>query len=60
MGAVAESTTGGPADDPSGYTAVKSTAEAALTLNWLGSFRSGHEQVGNWVHGTWVISKSGA
>ena len=55
---VAKNTTGGSADDPAGYTAVKSTAEANLTLNWLGSFRSGYETVGNWVHGQWVVSKA--
>ncbi|MFK0150584.1 tannase/feruloyl esterase family alpha/beta hydrolase [Streptomyces sp. NPDC090493] len=58
--AIAENTTGGSADDPSSYTSVKSTAEANLTLNWLGSFRSGYEQVGNWIHGKWVISKGKA
>ncbi|MEV5842421.1 tannase/feruloyl esterase family alpha/beta hydrolase [Streptomyces sp. NPDC051985] len=58
--AIAKNTTGGSADDPSSYTAVTSTAEAHLTLNWLGSFRSGYEQVGNWIHGEWVISKGKA
>ncbi|MFG2957606.1 tannase/feruloyl esterase family alpha/beta hydrolase [Streptomyces sp. NPDC048291] len=58
--AIAENTTGGSSDDPSSYTSVKSTAEANLTLNWLGSFRSGYEQVGNRIHGKWVISKGKA
>jgi feruloyl esterase len=53
----AKNTTGGSAEDASSYTAVKSTAEANLTLNWLGSFRSGYETVGNWVKGQWVVSK---
>lgn len=57
---VAKNTTGGPADDAGSYTPVKSTAEANLTLNWLGSFRSGYETVGNWVHGKWVVSKGKA
>ncbi|MFJ9241751.1 tannase/feruloyl esterase family alpha/beta hydrolase [Streptomyces sp. NPDC101776] len=43
--------------DASGYTPVKSTAEADLKLDWLGSFRSGYETVGNWVGGKWVVSK---
>ncbi|WP_406330221.1 tannase/feruloyl esterase family alpha/beta hydrolase [Streptomyces sp. NBC_00203] len=53
----AKNTTGGSADDASSYTAVKSTAEANLKLDWLGSFRSGYETVGNWVKGQWVVSK---
>ncbi|TQJ92336.1 tannase/feruloyl esterase family alpha/beta hydrolase [Streptomyces sp. SLBN-31] len=53
---VAKNTTGGSPDSPSSYTAVKSTAEAGLTLNWLGSFRSGYEKAGNWVHGKWVVT----
>ncbi|WP_329262239.1 tannase/feruloyl esterase family alpha/beta hydrolase [Streptomyces sp. NBC_01478] len=53
----AKNTTGGPAGDASSYTPVKSTAEADLKLNWLGSFRSGYETVGNWVGGKWVVSK---
>lgn len=53
----AKNTTGGPATDASSYTPVKSTAEAGLTLKWLGSFRSGYETVGNWVHGKWVVSR---
>ncbi|MDX6351861.1 MAG: hypothetical protein QOF84_6651, partial [Streptomyces sp.] len=57
---VAKNTTGGPADEADSYTAVKSTAEANLTLNWLGSFRSGYETVGNWVNGRWVVSKGKA
>ncbi|KAF5997074.1 tannase/feruloyl esterase family alpha/beta hydrolase [Streptomyces sp. WAC00263] len=57
---VAENTTGGPADDAGSYTPVRSTAEANLTLNRLGSFRSGYETVGNWVHGEWVVSKGKA
>lgn len=57
---VAENTTGGPADEASSYTPVRSTAEANLTLNWLGSLRSGYETVGNWVHGKWVVSKGKA
>ncbi|MHC3469353.1 tannase/feruloyl esterase family alpha/beta hydrolase [Streptomyces sp. 7R007] len=56
---VAENT-GGSADDPSGYTPVKSTAEAGLILNWLGSFRSGYEKVGAWVHGKWVLTRGKA
>ncbi|MFD5257327.1 tannase/feruloyl esterase family alpha/beta hydrolase [Streptomyces bobili] len=54
---VAKNTTGGSADDPSSYTPVRSKAEAGLTLNWLGSFRSGYETVGNWVGGKWVVTK---
>ncbi|MFE2684387.1 hypothetical protein [Streptomyces mirabilis] len=57
---VAKNTTGGPADDAGSYTPVRSTAEANLTLNRLGSFRSGYETVGNWVHGEWVVSKGKA
>ncbi|MGW0421588.1 tannase/feruloyl esterase family alpha/beta hydrolase [Streptomyces sp. NPDC003015] len=57
---VATNTTGGSADEASSYTPVLSTAEANLTLNWLGSFRSGYERVGNWVHGKWVVSKGKA
>ncbi|MFJ9119373.1 tannase/feruloyl esterase family alpha/beta hydrolase [Streptomyces sp. NPDC102394] len=53
---VAENTTGGSADSPSSYTPVRSTAEAGLTLNWLGSFRSGYEKAGHWVHGRWVVT----
>ncbi|MER5439754.1 tannase/feruloyl esterase family alpha/beta hydrolase [Streptomyces sp. NPDC002790] len=51
---VAKKTTG---DD---YTPVRSRAEANLTLNWFGSFRSGYETVGNWVGGKWVVSKGKA
>lgn len=47
---------GGSADSPSSYTPVRSTAEAGLTLNWLGSFRSGYEKAGHWVHGRWVVT----
>lgn len=57
---VAENTTGGPADEPGSYTPVLSRAEANLSLNWLGSFRSGYETVGTWVHGKWVVSKGKA
>jgi feruloyl esterase len=57
---VARNTTGGPANDGGSYTPVRSTAEAGLMLNWLGSFRSGYETVGNWVHGKWVVSKGKA
>ncbi|MFG2378604.1 tannase/feruloyl esterase family alpha/beta hydrolase [Streptomyces sp. NPDC048504] len=53
----AKNTTGGPATDASSYTPVKSTAEAGLKLDWLGSFRSGYETVGNWVGGKWVVTK---
>ncbi|MFI6875423.1 tannase/feruloyl esterase family alpha/beta hydrolase [Streptomyces sp. NPDC050400] len=53
---VAKNTTGGPADEASSYTPVLSSAESTLSLNWLGSFRSGYEKVGNWVHGKWVVS----
>ncbi|MGW3104517.1 tannase/feruloyl esterase family alpha/beta hydrolase [Streptomyces sp. NPDC001100] len=53
----AENTAGGPATDASSYTPVKSTAEAGLKLNWLGSFRSGYETVGNWVGRKWVVTK---
>ncbi|SEC83325.1 feruloyl esterase [Streptomyces sp. 3213] len=53
----AKNTTGGPDTDASSYTPVKSTAEAGLKLNWLGSFRSGYETVGNWVGRKWVVSK---
>ncbi|MYW63402.1 tannase/feruloyl esterase family alpha/beta hydrolase [Streptomyces sp. SID8379] len=55
---VAQNTTGGPADDPSSYTPVRSTAEAGLTLDRLGSFRSGYETEGNWVGGKWVVSRA--
>jgi feruloyl esterase len=57
---VAENTTGGPADQADSYTPVRSAAESGLTLNWLGSFRSGYETVGNWVHGKWVVTKGKA
>ncbi|MDQ0578667.1 tannase/feruloyl esterase family alpha/beta hydrolase [Streptomyces rishiriensis] len=57
---IAGNTTGGPADEASSYTPVRSTAEANLTLNWLSSFRSGYETVGNWIHGKWVVSKGKA
>ncbi|WP_254648590.1 tannase/feruloyl esterase family alpha/beta hydrolase [Streptomyces sp. GbtcB6] len=53
----AKNTTGGSATDASSYTPVKSTAEADLKLNWLGSFRSGYETVGNWVGRKWVVTK---
>ncbi|WP_427164465.1 tannase/feruloyl esterase family alpha/beta hydrolase [Streptomyces sp. C1-1] len=53
---VAENTTGGSPDTPSSYTPVRSAAEAGLTPNRLGSFRSGYEEVGNWVHGKWVVT----
>ncbi|MFI6406121.1 tannase/feruloyl esterase family alpha/beta hydrolase [Streptomyces sp. NPDC050548] len=53
----AKNTTGGPDTDASSYTPVKSTAEAKLKLNWLGSFRSGYETVGNWVGRQWVVTK---
>ncbi|MFI6486563.1 hypothetical protein [Streptomyces sp. NPDC050564] len=56
----AKNTTGGPADDASSYTPVKYTAEANLTLNRLGSFRSGYETIGNWVGGKWVVTKGKA
>ncbi|WP_329213183.1 tannase/feruloyl esterase family alpha/beta hydrolase [Streptomyces sp. NBC_00683] len=57
---VARNTTGGPADEASSYTPVASRAEAGLTLDWLGSFRSGYETTGNWVHGAWVVTKGKA
>lgn len=57
---VAENTTGGPGDEAGSYTPVTSTAEAGLTLNWLGSFRSGYETVGNWVNGKWVVTRGKA
>ncbi|MFD9501780.1 tannase/feruloyl esterase family alpha/beta hydrolase [Streptomyces sp. NPDC060035] len=56
---VATNTTG-PADEASSYTSVASGAGAGLTLNWLGSFRSGYETTGNWVDGTWVVTKGKA
>ncbi|MFF8862978.1 tannase/feruloyl esterase family alpha/beta hydrolase [Streptomyces sp. NPDC015139] len=40
-----------------GYTPVLSRAESTLTLNWLGSFRSGYETVGERVHGRWVVTR---
>ncbi|MGW3666306.1 tannase/feruloyl esterase family alpha/beta hydrolase [Streptomyces sp. NPDC005141] len=54
---VAKNTTGGPVEDASSYTPVKSAAEADLTLNRLGFFRSGYETVGNWVKGRWVVTR---
>ncbi|MFJ8857675.1 tannase/feruloyl esterase family alpha/beta hydrolase [Streptomyces sp. NPDC102451] len=54
---VAVNTTGGPADEAGSYTPVRSTAQARLTLDWLGSFRSGYETVGNWVDGRWVVTR---
>ncbi|MER5280933.1 tannase/feruloyl esterase family alpha/beta hydrolase [Streptomyces sp. NPDC002809] len=57
---VAENTTGGPANEAGSYTPVRSAAEAGLTLNWLGSFRSGYETVGNWVNGKWVVTRGKA
>ncbi|MFF3610360.1 tannase/feruloyl esterase family alpha/beta hydrolase [Streptomyces sp. NPDC002580] len=54
---VARNTTGGPDEDASSYTPVRSTAEAGLELNWLGAFRSGYETVGNWVKGRWVVTR---
>lgn len=56
----AKNTTGGPADEASSYTPVRSTAAAGLALNWFGSFRSGYETVGNWVNGKWVVTKGKA
>ncbi|MET7683793.1 tannase/feruloyl esterase family alpha/beta hydrolase [Streptomyces sp. NPDC005423] len=53
----AANTTGGPATEASSYTPVKSTAEAGLTLNRLGSFRSGYETTGEWVGGKWVVTR---
>ncbi|MEU0970827.1 tannase/feruloyl esterase family alpha/beta hydrolase [Streptomyces sp. NPDC005917] len=53
----ARNTTGGSATDASSYTPVKSTDEAGLKLDWLGSFRSGYETVGNWVGGKWLVTK---
>ncbi|WP_329348482.1 tannase/feruloyl esterase family alpha/beta hydrolase [Streptomyces sp. NBC_01261] len=53
----AKNTTGGPTTDASSYTPVKSTAEATLKLDRLGSFRSGYETAGNWVGGKWVVTK---
>ncbi|MGQ5637653.1 MULTISPECIES: tannase/feruloyl esterase family alpha/beta hydrolase [unclassified Streptomyces] len=53
---VAENTTGGPSDEAGSYTPVLSQAESGLTLNWLGSFRSGYEKTGAWLHGTWVVT----
>ncbi|MGW7418758.1 tannase/feruloyl esterase family alpha/beta hydrolase [Streptomyces sp. NPDC054813] len=53
----AKNTTGGSAADAGSYTPVKSTAEAGLKLDWLGSFRSGYETVGNWVGGKWLVTK---
>ncbi|MGW4566484.1 tannase/feruloyl esterase family alpha/beta hydrolase [Streptomyces sp. NPDC004561] len=57
---VARNTTGGPSDQASSYTPVRSEAEAGLTLNWLGSFRSGYETVGDRIHGKWVVSEGKA
>ncbi|MFE4963711.1 tannase/feruloyl esterase family alpha/beta hydrolase [Streptomyces sp. NPDC056660] len=53
----AENTTGGSAIDASSYTPVESSAEADLKLDWLGSFRSGYETVGNWVGGKWLVTR---
>ncbi|MEU2623762.1 tannase/feruloyl esterase family alpha/beta hydrolase [Streptomyces sp. NPDC007157] len=53
----ARNTTGGSAADAGSYTPVRSTAEAGLKLDWLGSFRSGYETVGNWVGGKWLVTK---
>ncbi|MFJ3799840.1 tannase/feruloyl esterase family alpha/beta hydrolase [Streptomyces sp. NPDC090088] len=52
----AVNTTGGSADDPDSYTSQVSTAERDLTVDYLGSFRSGYEKVGNWVDGQWVTT----
>ncbi|MFJ4620856.1 tannase/feruloyl esterase family alpha/beta hydrolase [Streptomyces sp. NPDC088812] len=51
---VAVNTTGGSDDDPASYTAQLSTAERDLTVDYLGSFRSGYETVSEWVDGQWV------
>ncbi|WP_427918978.1 tannase/feruloyl esterase family alpha/beta hydrolase [Streptomyces sp. cg40] len=51
---IAVNTTGGPDDDASSYTARLSTAEQHLTVDYLGSFRSGYETVSGWVDGKWV------
>uniref|UniRef100_A0AAU3H4F3 Tannase/feruloyl esterase family alpha/beta hydrolase n=1 Tax=Streptomyces sp. NBC_01401 TaxID=2903854 RepID=A0AAU3H4F3_9ACTN len=57
---VARNTTGGPDDEAGSYTPVRSTAEAGLSLDWFGSFRSGYETVGNWVGGRWVVTRGKA
>ncbi|MFD0288633.1 tannase/feruloyl esterase family alpha/beta hydrolase [Streptomyces lutosisoli] len=51
---IAVNTTGGSDDDASSYTALLSTAEQNLTVDYLGSFRSGYETVSGWVDGKWV------
>lgn len=51
---IAVNTTGGSDDDAPSYTARLSTAEQDLTVDYLGSFRSGYETVSGWVDGKWV------
>ncbi|WP_346779724.1 tannase/feruloyl esterase family alpha/beta hydrolase [Streptomyces sp. S3(2020)] len=38
------------------YTRQVSIAERDLSVDYLGSFRSGYETVSNWVHGQWVTT----
>lgn len=45
---------GGPPTEASSYTPQVSAAEKNLSVQWLGSFRSGYEAVSGWVNGQWV------
>lgn len=56
---IAVDTTGGPATSASSYTPQLSKAEQNLNVQWLGSFRSGYEQVSGWVNGQWVTRSAG-
>jgi hypothetical protein len=58
---IAVDTTGGPIDQASSYTAENPKEAFNANLNYLGSFRSGYEQVCGWVNGRWICrpGKSG-
>lgn len=51
---IAVDTTGGAITSAASYTPQVSNAEKNLHIDWLGSFRSGYEQVSGWVNGRWV------
>ena len=51
---IAVDTTGGPLTSAASYTPQVSNAEKNLHVTWLGSFRSGYEQVSGWANGQWV------
>ncbi|HWC83217.1 MAG TPA: tannase/feruloyl esterase family alpha/beta hydrolase [Pseudonocardiaceae bacterium] len=53
---IAVDTTGGDPNSASSYTPRVSTAEQNLSVDWLGSFRSGYEMQSDWVNGQWVTT----